>query len=341
MKVPKARKLSSGTWFIQLRLNGESIPVTADTAAKCEAEAAAIKSGLKNNTRNNAVPTLRDAIDTYIQIRSDTLSPATIAGYRNIQRNHFQSVMDERIDNITGWQRLCNLEAKRYSPKTLKNSFRFITSVLSENGIRVDRVSLPTAQPAMREWLEPDQIKTLVKSVTGTPNALYVFFALHSLRRSEIVAMRWENIDLDKKQFTVKGAIVYNESGSPVYKKSNKVAASTRTIPIMIPEMLDALKQQEKKSGFVFSCSPKAVHERINRACRDAGVPQVGTHGLRHSFASLAYHLGMSELETMEIGGWADQNTMRKIYTHLAASDRRKAGNKLCAFFSETAQNAN
>ena len=32
MKVPAPRKLPSGSWFIQLRLGGESIPVTAATA---------------------------------------------------------------------------------------------------------------------------------------------------------------------------------------------------------------------------------------------------------------------------------------------------------------------
>ena len=43
MKVPAPRKLPSGSWFIQLRLGGESIPVTAATAKDCNREAAAIK----------------------------------------------------------------------------------------------------------------------------------------------------------------------------------------------------------------------------------------------------------------------------------------------------------
>ena len=43
MKVPKARKLSSGKWFIQLRLGGESIPVTAGTEKECTRQAQAVK----------------------------------------------------------------------------------------------------------------------------------------------------------------------------------------------------------------------------------------------------------------------------------------------------------
>ena len=36
MKVPEPRKLSSGNYFIQLRLNGQSIPITAETATECK-----------------------------------------------------------------------------------------------------------------------------------------------------------------------------------------------------------------------------------------------------------------------------------------------------------------
>ena len=35
MKVPKPRKLASGTWFIQMRLDGESVPVSAATRSEC------------------------------------------------------------------------------------------------------------------------------------------------------------------------------------------------------------------------------------------------------------------------------------------------------------------
>lgn len=334
MKIPKARKLPSGSWFIQLRLQGESIPIIAETEAKCQAQAMAIKSGMREAPSKKESKTLRAAIDDYIKSRENTLSPSTISGYRRIQKNRFQTVMDKRLKDICGWQRICDREAKLCSAKTLRNAYRFIVSVLADNDIKAERVTLPQVQQNTRPWLEPEEVKTLVSSVSGTPNELYVYFGLHSLRRSEILALRWENIDLDRKTITVKGAAVYDENGDIIYRKANKNATSTRTIPIMIPELQFALTMNHKEEGLIFSCSPKAIHERVNRACKRAGVPEVGTHGLRHSFASLAYHLGMSEMETMELGGWADASTMRKIYTHLASADRLKAENKLKSFFN-------
>lgn len=44
MKVPEPKKLPSGNYFIQLRLNGVSVPVTRPTAKECKREAELIKS---------------------------------------------------------------------------------------------------------------------------------------------------------------------------------------------------------------------------------------------------------------------------------------------------------
>ena len=43
MKVPEPRKLQSGTWFIQLRLGGVSVPVSATTKKECIRQAQLIK----------------------------------------------------------------------------------------------------------------------------------------------------------------------------------------------------------------------------------------------------------------------------------------------------------
>ena len=76
------------------------------------------------------------------------------------------------------------------------------------------------------------------------------------------------------------------------------------------------------------------LYQRINEICAANGLPKVGNHGLRHSFASLAYHLQIPEKIAMEIGGWDDDGTMRKIYTHLAKDDIAKRSAEFANFFS-------
>ena len=95
-KGPEPRKLPSGSWNIQLRLGGESISITAPDKTSCIREAQAVKSEYLVGKRaappdEPQAPTLTEAIDAYLEARSNTLSPLTIRGYRIIQKNRFQA----------------------------------------------------------------------------------------------------------------------------------------------------------------------------------------------------------------------------------------------------------
>jgi len=106
-------------------------------------------------------------------------------------------------------------------------------------------------------------------------------------------------------------------------------------------ELYDALKREEEPTGLVVKCSPDTIRGQVNRVCEKNGLPLVGVHGLRHSFASLAYHLGVPEKVTMEIGGWSDSQTMRKIYTHIAQSDMKRYEAQFADFFKNANESAN
>lgn len=344
MKLPEPKKRKNGTWYIQLRLNGVSQYVNGSSAKECRDKARLLKSEYSAGVREirKGVPTLTEAIDRYIDKRRNSLSPSTIEGYRHIQRGRFVDIMQEPIDAKIDWQAVCNAEALLCAPKTLRNAYRFVVSVLADNGIAAPKITLPPLESKTRGWLEPEQIPPLVAAAVGTPSAFPVLLALHSLRRSELLAVTWEDIDLQRGTIHVSGAIVMDENRNYIEKPTNKTQSSNRVLPIMIPELRDALDAvpQDERTGHLVTCSPNTVPVLINRACRAAGVPEVGTHGLRHSFASLAYHLGLSELETMELGGWSDAGTMRKIYTHLSKQDKAKAQNKMAEFYKNACSRA-
>ena len=98
----------------------------------------------------------------------------------------------------------------------------------------------------------------------------------------------------------------------------------------MIPRLLTLLPS----AGPVVTGNPNTLWRQINRVCANAGLPEVGVHGLRHSFASLAYHLGWPEMQTMVVGGWSNYETVHKIYTHLAARDSNEAVQKMATFYA-------
>lgn len=346
MKVPEPRKLSSGKWFIQLRLGGQSVPVSHFDKASCIREARAIKAEYQAGKRlpkeEKTDLTLTAAIDAYIKAKSNTLSPSTIRGYRSIQRNNFKATMPRQLDQIKEkeWQLIVNDEAARCSPKSLRNAYFFIKTVVKHaTGKEIPAVSMPGAVPARKEFLTPEQIKIFVAAIKDHRHAVPALLALSSLRSSEIAALRWENIPEDPEFIRVSGAVVLDEHDKPQFKQQNKNATSARLVPVLIPELKEAIKRDRQPDGPVLTVTPNRFRDRINDVCAENGLPKVGVHGLRHSFASLAYHLQMPEKIAMEIGGWADAGTMHRIYTHIAQSDIERYKKAIGSFYEK--QNAN
>lgn len=335
MKKPVAKQLPSGAWFCRVRIDGRDISITRDDKDIAESEALAIKTGILQAEKKSRRKTLTTAIDEYIDARRNILSPATIRGYKIIQDNRFQSMMKKDITIITQnqWQRAVNIEAKMVNAKTLTNSWRFIASVIAEaTGQRIT-VRLPQIIPAERPWLTPEQIPKFVEAVKGDKAEIPALLALSSLRRSEIVGLRWSDVDLDNGVLMVNGSAVPDENHKIVYKRETKNTTSRRVVPI-IPPLQKALERTDPHGEYVVSFHPATVMNQVNRVCEKNNLPKVGLHGLRHSFASLAYHLGMPEKVAMEIGGWANDQTMHKIYTHISEKSVSTAAKAFTSFFA-------
>ena len=340
MKVPKPKKQPSGNWFIQLRLGGESVPITAKTKDACIQEAKNIKHDYLAGRREQKMlklpdMTIRQAIDAYIAAKENSLSVSTVRGYRIIQNNRFQGYMDIPLKDITNWQDVYNSEKFRLSPKSLKNSFGFLRSVYTfATGGHIPNVDMLPVPKAERPVLMYDQIPTFLDAVRGKKCEIGALLALSSLRCSELLNLTWDDIDIKRKTIKVSGAMVLDEHNKLVQKDTNKTAASTRIVPIFIPQLVIALKAEKDKTGYVvYHRTQPGLRNAIDRCCIEAGLPEVGIHGLRHSFASLAVHLGIPEETAMQIGGWSDFVTMRKIYTHASQLDVQRHTSELENFF--------
>jgi len=347
MKVPEPRKLKSGTWFIQLRLGGQSVPVTASTRKECIHAAQLIKAEHRAGKRMEAVAktplTLRQGIDAYIKARGNSLSPSTIRGYKIIQKNQFQAHMDLPMKDIKDWQAVYDSEKGRLSPKTLKNSFAFLKSVYKDQtGCTVPEIDMLQVARNERDFFDADQITTFLESVKGQKCEIGALLALSSLRCSEILGLEWQDVDLDRDRLAVHGAAVMDEHNKLVKKATNKTAESRRFVPIFIQQLHDALDVAKQPEGNVVHYQTESgLLKAINGVCADSGLPLVGVHGLRHSFASLCVHLGLPEETAMSIGGWSDFTTMRKIYTHISQRDREDHVAALSGFFNPAEENAN
>lgn len=336
VKLPTVTQLPSGAWHTRCMVDGQRISITADTEKEVIAQYMALKHGVieaKKNSRPNR-KTLRQAVSEYIESRRGYRSPSTVYGYEQNARNTFQSAMDYDVFTTTDeqWQQAIRAEKKLgRSPKYIQNAWSLMAAAIEAATGKRPKVLLYQKEPKQRQYLEPDQIDIFVQAIKGTDIEIPALLCLSSLRRSEMLALTWDKVDLKKKIIHVHGAQV-RAAGGMVEKAQNKSDKSRRTIPI-IPPLFDALSAADRPHSHVVTVPPDTVLKHMKIICEAHGLPQVGLHGLRHSFASLAYHLQIPEMIAAEIGGWNDLATMRNIYTHLSQADIAKRAQDFSNYF--------
>lgn len=339
IRVPTPRQLPSGSWNIVLRAEGQS--VTESTREKCLARARAIRAGFIEAEAARAARglTLGEAIDQHIARNSRALSPATIRGYATIKAHRFPGKMNAPLSDVRDWQDEIDDASETLAPKTVANAWGLVATVLRKNNVIVPDVKLPQKNSlAELPWLTHAEILVFLDAIKGSVFETGALFALHGLRRSEIFALTWDSIDLERQRITISGARVPDESGAIILRRENKSARSRRVVKIVIPRLSEELERRKREGAPMIDCTIYSLYNGVNSACRKAGLPEVGVHGLRRSFASLAYHLGMSELETQELGGWSDAQTVHKHYLRLAREDRLNAENRMESFYRFTAE---
>ena len=329
LRVPKPVR-KGNLWSAQVMVDGNRCYVSGESEEEYYAKARAAKAKLIEIKKAAPRITLGAAIDNYINDNDAVLSPSTINAYKSYRKTRFKGYMDEDVEQIN-YQRMVNEECRKVSPKTVHNAFRLVTASLKHASIPIPEINLPQKRKAERPWLDYQQIATFLIALRGKPYELGALLALHGLRRSEILHLTSDDVDTERGLIFVRGASVIGSNGKLVDKDTNKTTASSRVVNIVIPRLNDVIKGKE---GKLITTNPTTLYGSINDICRKNSLPTVGVHGLRHSFASLAYHLGWSEMTTMREGGWSDPSVVHNIYTHLSAQDANEDIQKMKDFYS-------
>nr|DAU47022.1 MAG TPA: Integrase [Caudoviricetes sp.] len=341
VKVPEAEKLPSGSYRCRVMVNGKSKSFTADT--KRDAEQAALEYKISAEQEQKEICScglpLTKAIDEYISAKDAILSPATIRGYRVVQKNRFQSLMQTRLNNISfmNLQKAVNEEAKTCSPKTIRNAVGLLYAVLKFHGIDMQSVALPQKIDKEKQIYTEDELRKLFDTVRGTDLEIVVLLACWlGMRRSEIIGLKWEDVDLKKKSLLVASALVLDENNKYV-EKGTKTEKSRRrfTLPDYI---VDLLSNAPHDGPRVVMTSPQTIRNRLVAATERAGIPFYGLHALRHMNASIMLSLNTPDKYAMERGGWSSDKTMKKIYQHTMTAEREKVDASIDAYFDAIVQ---
>lgn len=174
------------------------------------------------------------------------------------------------------------------------------------------------------DFLDLDEAPRLLAGAGDSEARTMMLVALRTgLRLGELRALRWSDVDLVGGRIMVRQSIVRGVFGVP---KSGKA----REVPLG-DDVVAALKRQRHLRGPLVFCDPAGavlevpkVRYQIARACRKAGLREVGWHVLRHSFASHLAMRGAPLKAIQELLGHATI-TMTMRYAHLSPDVSRQA----------------
>ena len=345
---PKPVLRPSGKWGCQVMVDGKRVYVDGDTPEEANARAIAVRAGLLEQKDERAEEkrgniTLEDAIDFYIKSRENVLSPSTINGYKEIKRNRFKTIMDMKVRDIDqqDLQEAINEDAKTVSHKTVKNALGLVSSVLAEyKDINVKRLRLPREKKTEHAFLDDKGMIDLFDAIRGSSVEIPILMAVWlGMRRSEILGLCWDCVDFKEKKIHVRRTYLKDKEEGYILVENTKTKASTRTMDC--PDyILAKLKDYtpDKRTGRVFTMHPNTIYKMMRDICERHGIDFVGVHGLRHTNASVMLSLGIVDKVAMARGGWSTDITMKSVYQHVFADDKKAANILVDTYFSGVAE---
>lgn len=198
--------------------------------------------------------------------------------------------------------------------------------ILSRNVVQlVKSVKRAEDTPAPRgATLTPEQIQTLLTFHKGKHDELLIQFALLGLRRGELGALRWGDIDTAAKTLDVSRN--RTTDGVQVYEGDTKTVASERSLPLPEPLLKrlrvlgvghglhDYVIAQDKSPGRAYH--PRTLSSRWKSALKAAGVPHVRLHDARHTTATHLHALGVPLADIAAWLGHANAAVTARVYSH-------------------------
>jgi integrase len=303
-----------------------------------------LRSNINNGVR--APETVRDLVAHYRKHELTTARKAfaTVEAHESYLALHIlpkwgeHKLSEVKTVAVEGW-----LESMDLAPAT-KTKIRNIMSAVWSHGIRHEWISfnpiskVRTSAKRLRgpDVLTPAEFQGLLKELPLRERAAVMLAGSTGLRRSELFALRWSDVNFFTMEIAVTRAVVRNHFGE------TKTEASHKPVPLH-PAVKDALAEWRGKSpykadeDFLFPSlrmngkqplMPDMVLRKIIRPAlvraRVTGKV-IGWHSFRHSLATNLRALGVDVKVAQELLRHANSRTTMDLYTQAVSADKRSA----------------
>lgn len=307
----KIEKLPSGSYRIRKMYKGKTYTVIFDGKPTQKEAMMAMAKELEKVQEKHRSMDFKAAAEEYIESKRNVLSPSTVRGYNGIIRQLPEAFLEKNVHDITSVdvQKEINRFSNNHSPKSVSNHHGFISAVL---GTFCPNLKICTTLP-QKVKNEPyipsaDDIKKILEYAKGTQFEIPIVLACYGMRRSEICALKMEDIDGDIVH--INKALVQGENKKWIVK-TTKTTTSTREI-IIPAQIADKIAEQ----GYVYKGHPNSITSYLTKVQDALNIPHFSLHKLRHYFASQMSALGIPEADILKMGGWETDRVMKSVYRH-------------------------
>jgi integrase len=211
------------------------------------------------------------------------------------------------------------------------------TEILARNVAAA--IGAPAGSDTEVEILNADEMPSVLRKLEGRPLELIAIVDLATgLRRGELLALAWNNVDLDDARLRVERSLEETRAG--LCFKTPKTKHGRRSISLPLGAVA-ALREHRSKqlelrmalglgrpepSALVFCnpdgspMSPEKLSRDWGRACKPLGLPHVTLHSLRHTHVSALIAANVDVVEISRRIGHGSPAVTLRIYAHLFKS---------------------
>lgn len=293
--------------------------------------------------------TVHDLLARWVEFKHRDVRPTTYRNYTHVLKLALPHVGEKPLKELTvlDVEALVDAIHRTHGAKMAGRVLRTLSMALRQ-GVRwqlvpgnvADAVKAPRFQKTEMQVWNPEQVERFL--AVARRHRLYPLFALAlsaGMRIGELLALQWQDVDLDGCVLVVRRNLVKNEAGQ--YELGlPKTESGTRRI-MLATDTVQALRthwdaerrgrRTPKPGDFVFTSASghHVMHRHLGRTFKalteKAGLPRIRFHDLRHTAASLMIRYGVSPKVVADRLGHADVRFTLQVYTHVYDDQRREA----------------
>lgn len=351
-------KRKNGTWRAQVRIGGERLSYTGQTQTECREWVRETQRRLKAGlTFEGSKLTYGEYLTTWLSTMRATLRPRTWRQYSQIVRDYIApnlsqiKLVELRPDLIQNlFDRMIKSGKGRRTVQLVHAVIRRSLNQAVKLGLLGQNPASVTTppKPKKREMkiLDQSQVHQLILAAGARGFrhlALYHVALATGMRQSELLGLKWDDVDLTAKTLRVERQVKSVPGGGFEFTPP-KTNAGRRTIRIG-EETADVLKHHYETQlaesaqvgirwqdhGLMFPSTvgtpqkPSNLMRSFRLLLKDSGLPRIRFHDLRHTAASLMLNNGIDVLIVARRLGHAKPSITLDIYGHVISESQQKA----------------